>query len=137
MSQDLKKKKSHLSFSHLSPPPPNLPNFHSIPPKESSCEVPPRIQESYFGAYCFDLCNITDKAPCYKLCEMFIKNSKTPITSHTKSHGTTVSTQWCSTTTCHSLPEQSFLNPRCTLGIILHTGDKMNRGIPNCHGAAV
>lgn len=102
-----------MCFSHtyLSSPPPNI----FIPyPKESPCGVYPRIQESYFGEYCFDLCNTTDKAPCYKLGEMFIKNSKISIKSHTKSLGNVLSTQWCSTTTLHSLAEQSFLNPKRT-----------------------
>lgn len=83
---------SPISISPL--PPPSISY-----PKASSHGVYPRIQESYSGEYCFDLRNTTDKAPCYKLGEMFIKNSKIPIKLHTKSLGTVLTAQWCSTTT--------------------------------------
>lgn len=51
-------------------------------PKGSSCSVPPRIQESYFREYCFDLRNTTDIAACYKLLEMFIKTIKEYTLNH-------------------------------------------------------
>lgn len=83
---------SPISISPL--PPPSISY-----PKESSHGIYSRIQDSYFGEYYFDLRNTTEKAPCYTLVEIFIRNSKLSIKSHTKSLSTVLTTQGCSTTT--------------------------------------